>query len=577
MTFIGMNNRTRGKRLAGGTLLLALAALATTLFYATSPLFAQATSGSAEPALSGAASGSLTLWTDPKTGEVFTRPGRGRVPLILNTGGGASAQHAVEEQLQEQKAQTAKLAQQLDQQQKQTAAVTKQVQEVTPAWQDYLASYKNKVSIGTQVWFGYSLFSHTGWGPQYLTQQIWPGPGNDGYNDFFLHRGYLNFFFYPTEDWTVRVTPNIYTMQGSTANQAFGGNAGIPNTNVGNLGYRIKYAYLQYNTPFKNLGIDAIKTDKIIIGVQPQPITAWEEDLYGYRFVNLTTWNMSEASTYPGLSVQGPITFGKDNLQYIDYNIGVFDNASFHAFEGTNTKEVQGRVSIYPFGARWRFQGLGITSYYAFGYGNNTPDQAQLSTPFKGPNSEIERLAEIVHYDAENWGIAFEYDWGRNAWSPGNMFSGSGPAALYGLTPNAAFIPKSVAINQAAYANLADALLNNGRSYQRGYNFFGHYHLPQTRYTLFGWIEQWNANTQVKNNPFDFERVVLGVAYQWNEYLRFALDTQNTLFYHSQYNMPVSYAKQFNWSAPKGFTGTSIPDVVTSDTHMFMLNAEFVF
>ena len=578
MSFFRLSVRTRRKRPLGVTMLGAFVALTTTLLYLASPLMAQSSSSSSTPGMTGGASfGSLTLWTDPKTGEVFTRPGRGRVPLIINTGASASAQRAVEQQLDEQKAKTAKLAQQLAQQQQQTAAVSKQVQEEAPAWQDYLASYKNKVSIGTQVWFGYSIFSHPGWGPQYLTQQIWPGPGNDGYNDFFLHRAYLNFFFFPTEDWTVRVTPNIYTAQGSTANQAFGGNAGIPNTNVGNLGYRVKYAYLQYNTPFKNLGINAIKTDKIIIGVQPQPITAWEEDLYGYRFVNLTTWNMSEASTYPGISIQGPITFGPENLQYIDYNVGVFDNASFHAFEGTNTKEVQGRVSIYPFGARWRFQGLGITSYYAFGYGNNTPDQAQLPTFFKGPNSEIERLAEIVHYSGENWGIAFEYDWGRNAWSPGNQFSGSGPAAVFGLTPNGNVVPPASALAQAAYANLADALLNNGRSYQQGFNFFGHYHIPQTRYTLFGWLEQWNPNTQVKNDPFDYQRVVLGIAYQWNEYLRFAIDTQNTLFYHSQYNMPVSYAKQFNWVAPPKFTGSSIPDVVTRDTHMFMLNAEFVF
>lgn len=576
MSFARSNIGLLELRTGGMALLSGAAALMLMLICGTSPLFAQDASPAAGSmaVVSGAGGpAALTLWTDPTTGQVFTRPARGRLPLRINASS-LAAQQAVEQQLQEQKAQTAKLARQVDQQQAQTAAVTQQVKEIRPAWQDYLASFKNKVSIGTQMWFAYSLFPHTGYGPQFLTQEVWPGPGNNMWNNFFLHRTYINLFFYPTEDWTLRITPNLFAMQGSTANQAFGRSSAISNSNVGNLGFRVKYGYVQWNTPFEKSGMDSVKNDKIIIGVQPQPLTAWEEDLYGYRFVNLTTWNMSEASTFPGITIQGPITFGPEHLQYIDYNIGVFNNASFHAFEGTNTKEAQGRVSIYPFGAQWRFQGLGITSYYAFGYGNNTPDLASIPTVFKGPNSQIERLAEIVHYSAENWGLAFEYDWGRNAWTPGNMFSGSGPAEVFGFTP--VDLPAPVTLDQTAYASLANALLNNGRSYQQGFNFFGHYHIPTTGFTLFGWLEQWNPNTQVKNDPFDFQRVVLGLAYQWNEYLRFALDTQNILYYHNQYNFPVSYAEKFNFVPPKGL-GSTIPNVITRDVHAFMLNVEYVF
>ena len=47
-------------------------------------------------------------------------------------------------------------------------------------------------------------------------------------------------------------------------------------------------------------------------------------------------------------------------------------------------------------------------------------------------------------------------------------------------------------------------------------------------------------------NPFDFQCFVVGVAYQYNEYLRFAIDTQNVLYYHSQFTFPVAEAHQFN-------------------------------
>jgi hypothetical protein len=518
--------------------------------------------------------GKLTLWTDPKTGEVFTRPGRGRIPMELHIANPA-AQSALEQQLDEQKAETAKLEQQLSRQQAQTAVVTKQVNDIEPAWQDYVGNMRNKVSLGTLVWFDYGLFTHTGWSPQYLDANLnWPGPGNNMYNAFYLNRAYLNFVFNPTPDWTVRVTPDLFAMTGPTTNLAVGRNSAYGNSENGSLGVRIKYTYLQWNTPFQNLGIDAISTDQFQLGLIPNSETAWEEDLYGFRFVNLTTWNWAEASTFPGISLSGPITWGPEHLQYVDYNFGVFNNASYHALENTNTKQVQGRVSLYPFGAKWRFDGLGLTSYYTYGYGNATPDTSNIPANLKGPNASIQRFAEIVAYTAETWGLAFEYDWGRNAWTPGSEFSSSGPAAVYGLTPN---LPAAQALNYQAYANLANALMNNGRTAQQGFNFFGHYHLPYTNFTLFGWLKQWNTNTKVATNPFDFQTVTLGVAYQWNEYLRFALDTQNTLFYHNQFSFPVSYAKTFGYTNPAGFTGTTIPDVVTRDTHAIFLNAEFAF
>ena len=59
--------------------------------------------------------------------------------------------------------------------------------------------------------------------------------------------------------------------------------------------------------------------------------------MYGFRYTNLTPWNyLSLSSTQKGFSIQGPVKF--NGLQYIDYEVGIYNNASFHAMEFTNTK-----------------------------------------------------------------------------------------------------------------------------------------------------------------------------------------------------------------------------------------------
>src|SRR6185437_8979803 len=87
------------------------------------------------------------------------------------------------------------------------------------------------------------------------------------------------------------------------------------------------------------------------------------------------------------------------------------------------------RVSFYPFGAISTFQGLGLTEVFDYGYTNVTPD-----TPASWP---IYRIAALAHFTSKSnsFGIAGEYDRGRNAFTSGNLFSGSGPADEFGLGP----------------------------------------------------------------------------------------------------------------------------------------------
>jgi hypothetical protein len=500
----------------------------------------------------------LKLYVDGK-GQVFTTPARGR-RLLTEIPATALAPQEIEKRVEEKTQQQIQAAQQQiqksnDELKAQNQQLTQQVADMKPAWQDYVDTWKDKFHIGGLLYGDYALYTHTGFGPQFLTQIEWPGPGNNTYNSFDITRTYLNFLFTPTDDWVMRITPNVYrTIGAPSANAKFGSTAALGSNLNGNLGVRMKYAYAQYKKLFSN--IDSMKEDTVTVGQVANPLVGWEEDLYNFRFVNLTPWNyLSLSSTQAGASIQGPIKFNEK--QYVDYDIGVFNNASFHALEATNTKEAMARVSIYPFGALWRFQGLGITGFYNYGYGNTTPDTASMPAEFKGPDAHIVRLAAILHYTAENWGIAAEYDYGKNAFSSGNLYSGSGPGDAFGF-------PTSY----STWTKMVHSILDTGNATEQGFDFFGHLHIPTTPFTLFGMWESFYPNTHISKNPLDFQRWVVGVGYQYNEFVRFAVDSQNLMYPHSQFTYPADPAYGLD---------TSVSNPVPRDTHVFMANIEFNF
>jgi hypothetical protein len=493
------------------------------------------------------------LYVDPRTGQVFIRSGRGRLPLKIQGASSADIQQQVQQQVDQRVQESeSRLEASNAQLQASNAELQQKVSAMQPAWKTFASNFGSRLKIGTLVYGDYTFFSHTGFGPQELTQFNSPGPGNNYWNSFDITRTYLNFMFSPTDDWTVRVTPNLYRTFG-TANQKFGTNSAVGSSLNGNYSYRVKYAYLRYGKGFQ--WWDAAKTDTITLGSQPNPLVDWEEQMYEFRFVNLTPWNyLSLSSSQLGLSAQGPLIFNEK--QYVDYDVGVYNNASFHASEGTNTKEGMARVSVYPFGANWRFDGLGLTGFFNYGYGNATPDAAQLPTTSKGPNSAIYRMAYLIHYETEQFGLAFEYDLGKNAFSSGNFFSGSGPPQEFGIAGPPQY---------TAWTAMMNGILNTGNSRQEGFDWFGRYHIPKTPFTFFGMYEWFLPNTRIQTDPIDFQRYIVGIAYQYNEYLRFALDTQNLMFYHSQFTFPA------NPSAGIPTTTNAVP----RDSHSFWLNVEF--
>jgi hypothetical protein len=255
-----------------------------------------------------------------------------------------------------------------------------------------------------------------------------------------------------------------------------------------------------------------------------------------------------------------------------------------------------------------------MTGFWDYGWGNVTPDQQGITQTLKGGRAQFQRIAALLHYSTPEWNIAGEFDYGKNAFNVGNLYSGSGPQDAFG-TPLGQ-IPQNNLKYQGAFGNsrqcgkgetacyqvfnsygpavsVYNALLNNGRAKEEGFDVFGHFHIPGTKFTPFGMFQWFLPNVTVRgNNPLDFQRIVASVSYQYNEYLRFALDSQNLLFYHSQESMPIASAASYNyvpggklngWLLPKkatakpfAYSGT-IPFLVPRDIHSLFFNMEFSY
>ena len=414
-----------------------------------------------------------------------------------------------------------------------------------------------KVKIGGVFYGDWAYYTNTGFGPQFLTQLNQDGPNNSGFNSFDITRTYLNFFYTPNDAVTLRLTPNIYRQVDVSKATGNGSGSAISSSSNGNLGFRLKYAYVDFNTLFT--ASDAFKNDKLTVGQTTNPLVDWEEGLYGYRYVNLVPWNyLSLSSTYTGVTLHGPIEF--NGKEYLDYHIGVFNTASFHAIETNDKKQGMARLTWYPLGTTSDRTGLGVTGFEDYGYNTKTPDAK--STP-------LNRLAVLLHYQSHSKGYLFagEYDLGRNAFSAGNLFSGAGPADEFGLGPT----------QFATFDALADAILAGKRTRQQGFDFFGHVRLGHSPFSLFGMYERFQPNTKISGtNPLDFERIVGGISYKYNDHFEFSFDDQNLNYYHDQFTMSpaqiATFSKTLAAANPNG-----IPSVVPDPTNAFFINLQFTY
>lgn len=373
-----------------------------------------------------------------------------------------------------------------------------------------LSGVLKQVELSTLIYGDWAYYTHTGFGPQFLTQINPPGPGNDGFNSFDLTRTYLNLLWKPSERFTLRVTPNIFR-EVSTSGTKSTSTGSSTATNVdGNLTFRLKYGFLQVNDVL-------YKGQNFKIGQIENPLVSWEEDLYGYRFVNLVPLNyLAYSSTDLGIAMLGPVTI--HGAKYADYWLGVYNGSSYHAAEFNEKRSPQGRVSAYPFAEVPSLAGFGITGFFSYGYTNVAPDTS---------DSVIKRVAGLAHYSGKHVGLAFEFDQTRNENNFNNFFSASGPNAK---NPDGSDNADYVVYNKQVLVPTASG---------RGYAAFGHVDIGDTPFSAFGMWHRWYPNTDLNSNPLDFDRFVGGVAYRVNDWLRVAVDSQNLVYFHHAPHTPT--------------------------------------
>ena len=166
--------------------------------------------------------------------------------------------------------------------------------------------------------------------------------------------------------------------------------------------------------------------DTVTFGQQPNPLVTGSIQPLRYS----DSLELSEP-VIVSTGALSPKTIKFNELQYVDYGVRAFEQLQFHAFEQTNTKQGMARVSVYPFGARWRsFWGwAGVTGFYRLRLWQRDRRYQRPSAGapplFNAPKAHITRWSALVHYNSELWGLAFEYDQGHNAFSEGNLFSAS--------------------------------------------------------------------------------------------------------------------------------------------------------
>lgn len=391
------------------------------------------------------------------------------------------------------------------------ALVKSAVQSELPAWMRHF-------SLSTLIYMNWAYYVNTGYGPQLLTQITPPGPGNDGFNSFDITRTYINLFWYPSDRFTIRVTPNIFRQISPTEVVNTSNSSQVATNLNGDLSFRLKYGFLQVNNVFRDLeglrDVPGFTDTNIKIGQIENPLIPWEEDMYGYRFVNLVPLNfLAYSSSDLGIAITGRVTY--DGTRFADYWLGYYNGSSFHSAEFNETRSPQGRISVYPFAQHPGWERLGGTFFMSYGYTNVAPDT---------PDAAIRRMAALVHYNGPYGAIAFEYDRTYNQNTFYNFFTGAAPPRMLGNETNPLFTLYNQILSPTAVGE--------------GYNVFGHVNLGHWPLSAFGMWQRWYPNLGFTPDPLDFDRLIAGVAWQPLPWMRLAVDSQNIMYFRSGPTVP---------------------------------------
>ncbi len=441
------------------------------------------------------------LYENPDTGEIFLKPGPGRVKV---------GQSVINQLLKPSTSKTNRQIKNLKATEKKLEVSLKKVKAVSvPAWTKH-------VSLGALIYMGYGYYTQTGLTEGSLQlEENPPASGNNGYNAFNVNRTYL-IFLYHQDNWFLKITPNIYKSSNS-------------NTTFGNEYFRLKYAFLQFNHVYDANRI----TVNFKAGQFPTPMVAWEDGLLGYHVAERTPWGfLNVTSTQAGLGVSGKLR--SNGRIYLAYNAGFFNSAAFHANEDVDQKSPQARLTFYPLGTDSGLNGISISGYYAW---------AEGSSNFEGNNGypgniPETRVSGVLDYKIPQGNIALQYDYALNltvAPGAGESVDNNSYCGIEGVPPTYGCYTIGTEPSIAS--------LYNGHTTEHGYDAFGYYNIPNSKFGFFGLIQRYyyatanynaTGNGLPSGNPFDFQRGVVGVAYHLNSHVTLTADWQNYQYLYAK-------------------------------------------
>jgi len=297
----------------------------------------------------------LTLYTDPATGQVYTTPGEGRVEM-----GDFVDAKSVDMALRDQES---KLSE----------------------YQDKQKKYVNVKSKAKTIEFsGTHYFGLTSVNPERKGTTV------DNSTGFELRRNYLQAKAYFTDKDYFRVTLDTTKMLGSSTSYA---------------DMYAKYAYLYLDEILPYTGVE--------IGISHRPWIDYEEhNAWHYRSINKVALEQKTAATENGPDLVNSADLGfnlKTKTEFFSSEIGLFNGEGYHADKDAANQENSTDLSF-----EWRLTGHILGSGTKLGKNDRTKDTyANLSTYgliSKNHKDASAALNDAAEYDRSIYGLHAVYN-----------------------------------------------------------------------------------------------------------------------------------------------------------------------
>ncbi len=287
--------------------------------------------------------------------------------------------------------------------------------------------------------------------------------GGADVNEFYAHRGYLNFKPKFNSDLSARITPDIHI------------------DDTGDVKVRLKYLYMNFNLP----GNEFFTKPYFEFGLVHRTWLDYEEHINYYRMqgkMYLETNGLHNSADF-GLTFVSLLGGELDNDYKMNVNskypgrygsiaFGIYNGGGYHAVEKNTNKEVEARVSIRP--VPDTVPGLQLSYYGVYGKGNTVEE----------PDWVMNTL--FTSYEHQNLVLT------------GTLYTGKGNSK----------------------GNALD--LKGNASEMSGYSAFSEIKFPNSKFALIGRYDSFDPDTNIDDN--NVNRYIVGLAYKFQGKHKVLLD-----------------------------------------------------